>query len=134
MKPDFVKKAQGSLRPARQKLPVRVEKSLGYEAPKEFDRGQKKIWKTINQFLAINGVLSPEIIGFIFDYCVLAKQRELCRLKFAKEGTVVEYTNKASKTNPIQSPWLKSYLDIGKEMGNIEKQLGIGILNRDRIN
>ena len=106
---------------------------MAFAVPKEFDKLQKQIWQKLNQFLSENGVLSAEITGRYY-YCVLVKLRENCRKKVEELGEVVQYTNKVNATNPVQSPWLISYRGITKAMENIERQLGMGVLNRDRVN
>jgi len=132
-KPNFIKEQQGTLEKSREKTPALIDTKIPI-APKEFNKYQKGIWGSVWEYLFINGVSQSIDYFLIKRYCVLLTyETELIKL-VNKEGYSIEITNTKSKTNKVKNPHWMALMEVQTNIAQIEKQLGIGALNRDKIN
>ena len=134
MKTNLEKKYQGTLEASRVNNPPRIEinKDLPI-CPEEFSKPMQELWYVIVSFLNVNGVWRASIYRHVVKYCQLSEMYDNLIKDIGERGAVVNVINGKRKTKGV-NPSLIASEKVFRQLESIERQLGIGILNSEKIN
>lgn len=117
--------AEASLRPASNK--VRPPKWLGNDAKKEFRRIVREFQNVADR------LLTNVDVDMLAAYCDAYIEYQRCTEIIAREGLMVEYTNKAGETNTVPHPLLGKKKQLFEQMKTCAAEFGLTPSARVRL-